>query len=117
VCPEVLGGLTVPRPASQRRGDRIVTEDGTDETTAFTEGAERALRRAAEHGVAFAVMKEGSPSCGVKLIHDGAFTGRKIPGRGVATERLTAAGYRVFSENEIDSAAKLLEEIEKRNFL
>jgi uncharacterized protein YbbK (DUF523 family) len=108
VCPEMLGGLSVPRPASQRRDDSVVTEDGEDVTAAFTEGAECALRRAIEHDVAFAIMKEGSPSCGVNLIHDGAFTGRKIPGRGLATEILVAAGYKVFSENEIELATDLL---------
>jgi uncharacterized protein YbbK (DUF523 family) len=109
----MLGGLAVPRPASQRRGDRVVTEDGADMTAAFTEGAERALRFAAEHDVAFAILKDGSPSCGVDLIHDGTFTGRKIPGRGVATELLAAAGYSVFSEHDIAAAAELLSEIEK----
>jgi uncharacterized protein YbbK (DUF523 family) len=112
VCPEILGGLTVPRSASQRRDDRVVTENGEDVTAAFTRGAERALRSAAEHGAAFAIMKDGSPSCGVNLIHDGSFTGKKIAGQGVATERLAAAGYRVFSENDIDAAEELLREIE-----
>jgi uncharacterized protein YbbK (DUF523 family) len=114
VCPEILGGLAVPRSASQRRGDRVVAEDGEDMTAAFTEGAEHALRSAAEHDAAFAIMKDGSPSCGVNLIHDGEFTGRKIKGRGIATERLAAAGYRVFSEHEIAAAAELLMKIEKQ---
>jgi uncharacterized protein YbbK (DUF523 family) len=140
VCPEILGGLSVPRPASQRvdggvvtedggdvtaafiegaecalrrAGGRVVTEDGGDVTAAFIAGAECALRRAAEQDVAFAILKDGSPSCGVNLIYDGTFTGRKIPGRGVAAERLAAAGYRVFSEEDIAAAAELLGAIEK----
>jgi uncharacterized protein YbbK (DUF523 family) len=111
VCPEVFGGLPVPRPEAQRAGggDRVLTKDGADVTAAFERGAEEALRLAREHEIAFAVMKDGSPSCGVRRVHDGAFTGRKIPGRGLAAERLAAAGYRVFSEKEIEQAAALLE--------
>jgi uncharacterized protein YbbK (DUF523 family) len=111
VCPEVLGGLPVPRAEAQRAkgGDRVFTKDGKDVTAAFEKGAEEALRRARAQDVAFAVMKDGSPSCGVHRIHDGAFTGVNIPGRGLAAERLAAAGYQVFSEEETEKAAALLE--------
>jgi uncharacterized protein YbbK (DUF523 family) len=113
VCPEVSGGLPVPRPAAQRAAGRVVAEDGSDVTAAFVAGAEEALRLAREHDVAFAVLKDGSPSCGVNRIHDGTFSGKKIPGKGIAAERLATAGYRVFSENEIAAAEGLLLKTEK----
>jgi uncharacterized protein YbbK (DUF523 family) len=112
VCPEVCGGLPVPRSEAQRVGDKIITKDGADVTAAFGTGAEIALRLADEHDVAFAIMKDGSPSCGPLVIHDGSFSGKKVPGRGLTTERLAAAGYTVFSEIETERAAALLAGLE-----
>ncbi len=35
VCPEQLGGLPTPRPASERVGDRVLSREGRDVTAAF----------------------------------------------------------------------------------
>jgi uncharacterized protein YbbK (DUF523 family) len=110
VCPEVLGGLPVPRPEAQRAEGGVRTKDGRDVTAAFKRGAARALRIAREHDVAFAILKDGSPSCGVRRIHDGAFSGTKIPGMGLAAEALAAAGFKIFSEDETARAAARLDD-------
>jgi uncharacterized protein YbbK (DUF523 family) len=70
-------------------------------------GAERALREALVCSVAFAIFKDGSPSCGVNCVHDGTFTGTKIPGMGIAAALVAAAGFNVFSEDELELAACL----------
>ena len=114
VCPEVFGGLPVPRIDSQRRGDRVVTRDGADVTKEYETGAAEALRLAREHDVVFCVMKQGSPACGSKVIHDGTFSGTKIPGEGVAVQLLREAGYRVYGEEDIDEAARELAAIEQK---
>ena len=108
VCPEVFGGLPVPREEAQLREDQVITRSGSDVTEAYTKGAEEALRLADENDVVFCLMKEGSPSCGSNEIHDGTFSGRKIPGEGLATGYLRECGFEVFSENEIEEAAKFL---------
>ncbi|MEW5743038.1 MAG: DUF523 domain-containing protein [Myxococcota bacterium] len=114
VCPEVAGGLPVPRPASARQPDGRVTDvKGRDVTSHFTSGASRALELARAHDVALAVLKEGSPSCGSSLVGDPGFTGLKLPGQGVATEALRAAGFQVFSELELELAAQALAQVEK----
>ena len=43
VCPEVLGGLTIPREPCERLGDRVINKSGADVTEAFHKGAERCL--------------------------------------------------------------------------
>jgi len=103
-CPEVAGGLAIPRPPSERRGDRVVTLAGADVTGEFALGAERALAEARRTGARIAILKENSPSCGVRFVNDGSFSKRRIPGRGVAAEVLAAAGIAIFSEQEIDAA-------------
>lgn len=108
ICPEEMGGLGTPRPAAEIRGRRVMASTGADVTDAFRRGAEAALARARRYRCRFALLKEGSPSCGVRLVHDGTFSNRKIAGRGVTTDLLEANGIRTFSEAEIDALEEAL---------
>ena len=112
VCPEVFGGLPTPRIDSQRVGERVVMRDGTDVTKEYRLGAEEALRIALENNVAFAIMKQKSPSCGSKIIYDGTFSGRKVQGQGVAVELLRKHEIKVFGEEDLQEAAEYLASIE-----
>ena len=121
-CPEVAGGLGVPRPAAEIRGaggeailDRgavVVTRDGLDVTTPFLEGARKAVDAAQSLGARVAVLKDGSPSCGSSWIYDGTFTGQRQPARGVTTALLERHGIRVFSEQQFAEADEYLKKIE-----
>lgn len=108
VCPEIEGGLSVPRPPAQRRGEHVVAENGGDVTDAFRHGAEAALKLARQHGISLAILKQNSPSCGSRFIHDGSFQGVLIPGQGVATELLRKFGFAVFGEDQLDEAEQAL---------
>lgn len=110
VCPELLGGLGVPRPPAERVGDRVVTNAGVDVTKQFELGARAALALVKEHGVKLAVLKEFSPSCGSAQINDGTFSKTRIVGSGVTTTLLRAHGVQVFSELQWDEAAAALGE-------
>ncbi len=117
-CPELLGGLAVPREPAEIVGGtgadvlsgraRVRTLTGADVTDAFIAGAEAARRLAEEHGCRFALLKENSPSCGTHHVHDGTFSGTLRPGAGVTTALLEAAGLRVFSEHEAEALAAAL---------
>ena len=113
VCPEVCGGLPIPRESAERRGRNVFTGTGKDVTREFRKGAEEALRAARAGNVGFCVMKANSPSCGSREIFDGTFTGRKIPGEGLAVELLREAGFTVFSECESAEAADFLSRLEE----
>lgn len=101
VCPEQLGGLPTPRNPSERRGERVVMNDGRDVTAEYRRGAEEALRLAELFDCGTAILKEKSPSCGSGLIHDGSFAGGLAPGDGVTTEVLKAHGIRVLGESRV----------------
>lgn len=109
VCPEVFGGLPVPRAEAQRRGDKVVTIDERDVTAEYTTGAEEAVRLALEHDVVCAILKAKSPSCGNEQIYDGTFTRTLIDGEGVAAEMLRKAGIKVFSEKQLEEAREYIE--------
>ncbi len=101
VCPEVLGGLPTPRPCSEIKDNKVINTAGIDVTEEFNKGAEETLKIARENGVTFAILKQGSPSCGCKKIYDGSFSGTKISGMGVTARLLTDNGIVVFDEDDI----------------
>lgn len=110
ICPENLGGLTIPRPPAEIQGGdgydvlagraRVMDKEGRDVTAAFIHGARAALARAREAGPEMVVLKERSPSCGSKFIYDGSFSGVTRPGPGVTTALLREQGFTVISEGE-----------------
>ena len=101
-CPEVEGGLSTPREPSERIKDQVRMESGRNVTHQFYKGADLAVNICLYLGIKIAILKEGSPSCGVHEIYDGTFSHKKIKGKGVTTETLTKKGIRVISENEIE---------------
>lgn len=112
-CPEVEGGLSVPRPPAEIQGGDgrdvlkkkavLVCEDGGDVTSCFITGAVKALRLAGDHDIRFAVMKEGSPSCGSSYVYDGSFTKTRKTGKGVTVALLEKYGIQVYSEYKIEA--------------
>jgi len=119
ICPELVGGLAVPRPAAEITGGsgddvlagraRVVTATGEDVTAAFLAGAEAALDLARRNGCVHALLIDRSPSCGSLKIYDGTFSGRRIAGAGVTAALLAAHGIGVFADHEIDRLAKAVE--------
>ena len=120
VCPEVMAGFPTPRPPAEiedgksgpdvLRGEaRIRESGGRDVTEAFLEGARAALETAREQGCRFALLTDGSPSCGATFIHDGSFAGRRKPGLGVVTALLRDSGVSVFPESEIEVLGRRLD--------
>ena len=79
-CPEVEGGLSIPRKPSERVKDRVKMENGKDVTKNFERGAELALNICLYLGIKIAILKEGSPSCGSHKIYDGTFSHKLIDG-------------------------------------
>lgn len=112
VCPEVFGGLPVPRSDAQRQGSRIIARNGRDVTAEYLKGAEEAVRLADDENVICAIMKEKSPSCGSSRIYDGTFTGTLIEGEGLAVQLLRKAGVKVFSEEQLNEVKQLINETE-----
>ena len=118
-CPEVAGGLPTPRPPAEIEtgGDgaaviagRAAVRDrnGRDVGAAFIAGADLALAQALASGCRFALLTDGSPSCGAGAIHDGTFSGRRVAGAGVTATRLAEAGIAVFTPDRIEELAARL---------
>ncbi|MEW6994906.1 DUF523 domain-containing protein [Colwelliaceae bacterium MEBiC 14330] len=110
ICPEVISGLPVPRPAAEinQKTRQVITTENIDVTEYFELGAKKALRLCHVHDIRFALLKESSPSCGSSNIYDGTFTEKKIAGQGKTTELLRENGIQVFSESSIKALAELI---------
>ena len=98
ICPEVCGGLSTPRAAAERVGDRVINAAGDDVTDAYARGAQVAVDLAHAVGAGRAVLKARSPSCGAVQVYDGTFSRTLRDGDGVTAAALRAAGIEVVSE-------------------
>ena len=97
ICPEIMGGLSTPRVASERLEDRVITKDGKDVTKEYKKGAEECLFLAKKYDIKKALLKLRSPSCGSGEIYDGTFTHTIINGNGVTAELLKNNGIEIIS--------------------
>lgn len=102
ICPESAGGLPIPRMPAEISGDRVIQKNGNDVTEEFISGAEKIARAAKESSATLAILKESSPSCGVNLVYDGSFSGKKIPGQGITCKMLEEMGIEVKSEVDLE---------------
>lgn len=111
VCPEVAGGLPVPRPEAEIHGGeggdvlrgaaRVRDIGGADVTDAYLAGARIAVNAARRAGATVAVLKARSPACGCGAIYDGSFSDRLRDGDGVAAAALKEEGLTVVSDEEV----------------
>lgn len=121
ICPELTAGLSVPRPPAEiaegQSGQEVLAgtaqvleATGADVTNLYIAGAHAALALAREHDCRFALLIDGSPSCGSGFVYDGSFSGRKHGGAGVMAALLRQHGIEVFADSEIDALQARLSE-------
>lgn len=101
VCPEQLGGLSTPRLPAEIVAGVVTNKEGISVDAQFRKGAQTALAVALENKVDLAILQSRSPSCGVKEIYDGSFSGKKIKGQGVFAKLLSAHGIKVLDAEDV----------------
>lgn len=112
LCPEVAAGFPTPRAPAEitpglggaevLAGTADVVEDaGTNVTAGFVAGAQIAVDTAQRFGCRFALLTDGSPSCGSTFLYSGHHDGVTRPGLGVVTAALRQAGVSVFAPHQI----------------
>lgn len=109
LCPEVFGGLPVPRIPSERKGKRVIRKDGVDVTAQYMDGSRICLDILVKNDIGAVVLKQRSPACGSRMIYDGSFTGKRIAGMGVFAKLCKGMGIQVFDETETDAITRYLE--------
>lgn len=95
ICPEVLGGLPIPRDPSEIVNGEVLTDKGKSVDKEFRNGAKKTLEIVKESGAELVVLQSRSPSCGLGKIYDGSFTGGLVEGDGVFVKLLKDEGIKV----------------------
>ena len=108
VCPEQLAGMTTPRDKTFfQSGDgravlagngEAVSENGRSMNAIFCRGAKMTREIARLSGCRRALLKEGSPSCGVHRVYLGE---DKVAGVGVTSALLMNSDLDVMSEEDL----------------
>ena len=96
--------MPTPRIPSEIAGGVVRNREGVSVDREFRTGAEKALEIAQNHHAELAILQSRSPSCGVKEIYDGTFSGKKIPGQGVFAGMLLREGIRVLDAEDVPDA-------------
>ncbi|MDT3251411.1 DUF523 domain-containing protein [Serratia sp. root2] len=123
-CPELAAGFSTPRPSAEitpaangatvlAQQARVMEAGGNDVTDSYLLGAHLALETARRHGCRFALLTDGSPSCGSQFIYDGSFSGQTKPGSGVTAELLRRHGIEVFSDRQLAALIARVEATER----
>lgn len=95
VCPECLAGLGVPREPIEIVEGVVRRKDGTSVDGALRKAVEQILAQLKEEEIECVILKSRSPTCGVKQVYDGSFSGTLVDGMGILAWQLQKNGYKV----------------------
>ena len=74
ICPEVAGGMSVPRIPCEIKNGVVLNRHGEDMSEYFRLGAQKELQKLKKHKIDVVILQPRSPSCGIGQIYDGSFT-------------------------------------------
>ena len=101
VCPECMGGLPTPRIPAEIVDGVVTNREGQVVDEEFRRGAQIALEIARKEQIDVAILQSRSPSCGVKQIYDGTFSGTRIDGQGVFARLLNENGFKIIDVEDL----------------
>ncbi len=101
VCPEVAGGMPIPRIPVELRDGKAINREGEDVTEFFRQGVEKTMEKLNGQDIALAILQPRSPSCGCKQIYDGTFTKTLIEGKGMFAQALVEAGIPMMDGDDL----------------
>lgn len=101
VCPEVAAGMGIPRTPVEIVNGEVRDREGNSCDSQLRSAVARILEEIRPLCIDCAVLQSRSPTCGVKQVYDGTFTGTRTEGSGVLAQALKDAGYRVIDAEDI----------------
>ena len=99
VCPEVTGGMPIPRVPVELKNGRAINRDGEDVTEFFQKGVKLTMKKMQD--IDLAILQPRSPSCGCKQVYDGSFTKTLIDGKGMFAQALAEAGIPLMDGDDV----------------
>ncbi len=99
VCPETLAGLGIPRVPMEIVNGVLINQEGVVVDAPVRRAVAQILEE--NRDVDMAVLKSRSPTCGVKQVYDGTFSGTLVDGSGTLAQALKDAGIQVIDAEDI----------------
>lgn len=100
VCPEVLAGLGIPRTPIEIVSGTMLDRNGNCVDIPLRKAVSQILEQIRGEEVT-CILKSRSPTCGVKQVYDGTFSGTLIDGAGILAQALLDAGYCVIDAEDL----------------
>ena len=101
VCPEMQAGMGCPRIPIEIVNGVLMDRNGKNVDAPMRQTIRQILQSLEGEPIQCAILKSRSPTCGVKQIYDGTFSGRLVDGAGLFAQALMDAGYRVIDSEEV----------------
>ena len=101
VCPELEAGFGCPRTPMEIVDGVLTDRDGKILAGPMETAIDRLLERIRQEEIECAILKSRSPTCGVRQVYDGTFSGTLVEGMGLFAKALQEAGYRVIDSEEV----------------
>ena len=95
ICPEIMAGMGCPRNPIEIVDGVLTDCHGKNVDSLIRKSVMEIMERIRDEEIQCAVLQSRSPTCGVKQVYDGTFSGKLIPGSGVFAKSLIDAGYLV----------------------
>ena len=105
ICPEMMAGLGCPRTPIEIVDGVLMDRSGNNVDAALRDAVAQVMEGIRKEDILCAILQSRSPTCGVKEVYDGSFSGKLIPGSGVLAQALKKAGYQVIDAEEIKAGA------------
>ena len=101
MCPEVEGGLSIPRCPAEIVNGIVTTKEGISVDKEFLGGARKVSEVVLQQNVDMAILQSRSSSCGIGKIYDGSFSRTLIDGNGVLAELLISHGIKAIDVEDL----------------
>ena len=102
VCPEVEAGMGCPRIPVEIVNGILTDNNGNNVDAPMRATIAKRLQELQGQNIDCAVLKSRSPTCGVRQVYDGTFSGTLVDGSGLFAQALKDAGYRVIDSEEVE---------------
>ena len=99
VCPEECLGM--PRVPMEIVDGVLVSREGESVDAAVRSQVAKILEEIKNEEIECCILKSRSPTCGVKQVYDGSFSGKLVDGMGVLAGTLQEAGYRCVDAEDL----------------
>ncbi len=101
VCPELAAGMGCPRTPIEIANGVLVDQHGNHVDAPMKKAIAQIMSKLAKEEIQCAILKSRSPTCGVKQIYDGTFSGKLVDGSGLFAQALKNAGYIVMDDEDL----------------